>query len=344
MFVAAFRCVEECPKLKRPLPVRAAHHTRITLDRAAPPTSELIVRHIRSDQLLAEERRPIEGGARSLDVKTHPDALHVECSLMVGGRTTDNVSFAVDCGSPIDPVGQYFIVIGAMKAGTTSLYELLAQHPAICRTSACVPGKSFPKEINYFRKLYRKAHTPLHYDWRFPFDTSRHAWTLDVSPLYAMWPGSKSVPARIRSLGGKIKLAYIMRDPVDRIESHLAHSLRTGEASTMRHCKRTSRYAMQLDRYMEYFARGDILLLDFEQLRLDPAGIMSRICAFLELESFPCRSRIHNRRSIDFHLGMEKRADLVKALRPDVRRLINLYGFRPAEAWLQDKDHRPEGT
>lgn len=312
------------------------------MDIPAPRKSELVVRHLQSAQLLAEERRPIKAGATSLEIKTHPDASHIGCSLDVGARAIDDVGFAVECSSPIEPVGRYFIVIGAMKAGTTSLFELLAQHPAICRTSSYVPGKSFPKEINYFRKLYRKAHTPLHYDWRFPFDASRHAWTLDVSPLYAMWPGSKAVPARIRSLGGKIKLAYILRNPIDRIESHLAHNLRTGEKSTMRHYRRTSRYAMQLDRYTEHFARGDILLLDFEQLRQDPAAIMLRICEFLDIESVPCRSRIHNRRGVDFHLDPARHAKLAETLRPDVLRLIDRYEFRPAEAWLRDEIRRAE--
>lgn len=306
------------------------------MDIAAPRRSEIVVRHLRAGKCLAVEDRLIQAGARSLEIKTHPDASHIGCSLRVGGRTIDNIHFAVDCGSPIEAIGRYFIVIGAMKAGTTSLFELLTQHPAICQTSSHVPGRSFPKEINYFRNLYRDTHTPLHYDWRFPFDASRHAWTLDVSPGYAKWPGSRAVPARIRFLGGNIKLAYILRDPVDRIESQLAHHLKTGEAYTMRHCIRISRYAMQLDRYTEHFARGDILLLDFEHLRRDPGAIMAQICEFLDIESIPWRNKVHNRRAVEFELDPVRRAELAEALRPDIRRLINLYDFRPAEAWLRD--------
>src|SRR5690606_5723680 len=101
------------------------------------------------------------------------------------------------------------------------------------------------KEINYFRRLYRKGDTALHYDWRFPFDPSIHKWTLDVSPGYARWPGSKWVPMRIASLGGTTKLAYILREPVDRIESHIAHTLQTGaEMKSLKHYIRTSCYAM----------------------------------------------------------------------------------------------------
>ena len=109
-----------------------------------------------------------------------------------------------------------------MKAGTTTLFHLLAQHPAICRTYAEFPGASDWKEINYFQKLYKKGDTALHYDWRFPFDAARHEWTLDVSTNYAKLPIGEDVPSRIAAIGGQTKLAYILREPVDRIESNLA--------------------------------------------------------------------------------------------------------------------------
>lgn len=223
-----------------------------------------------------------------------------------------------------------------MKAGTTTLFELLAQHPALCRTWAHVPDLSFTKEINYFHHLYQKGDTPLHYDWRFPFDAAKHAWTLDVSPNYAKWPGSKAVPARIASLGGETKLAYILREPVDRIESHLAHIMRRGgKIASLQHCIQTSCYGLQLDKFMEHFSPDQILLLDFEQLRRHPEAILEQIFDFLCIDHFASRSIIHNRRSIDFRLDVRQRMELAEALRPDVERLISVYGFQPAESWLR---------
>ncbi|MGH8165905.1 MAG: sulfotransferase family protein, partial [Woeseiaceae bacterium] len=224
--------------------------------------------------------------------------------------------FNVDCGRRIVPTERNFIVIGAMKAGTTTLFELLAQHPALCRTWAQTPGFSFTKEINYFRYLYRKSNTPLHYDWRFPFDPAQHDWTLEASPNYAKWPGSQGVPRRIASLGGETKLAYILREPVDRIESHLAHKLRGGKNRHLRQCIRTSRYAMQLDKFTAHFARDDILLLDFEQLRRDPSVILAQVCDFLGIHRFAPAAVVHNRRSIEFRLDAKQRAELAQILRP----------------------------
>jgi hypothetical protein len=192
------------------------------------------------------------------------------------------------------------------------------------------------KEINYFRHLYRKGDTALHYDWRFPFDTATHSWTLEVSPNYAKWPMSRGVPARIASVGGETRLAYILRNPVDRIESQFAHKLRQdGKAPRMRHCIDISRYAMQLDKFMARFKQDHILLLDFEQLRRDPAGILGQICDFLAIDRFVAHSVVHNTRGIRFRLDGRERAELAEALRPDVQRLISVHGFRPAETWLR---------
>jgi len=223
-----------------------------------------------------------------------------------------------------------------MKAGTTTLYHLLAQNPDFCRTYAELPGFSFTKEVNYFNRLYREGDTDLHYDWRFPFDPTRHAWTLDVSPNYAKLPRTKAVPRRIALLGGDTKLAYILRDPIDRIESNLAHKLRTkGKLPNLNTCIRMSRYARHLDRFTEHIPLENILLLNFHQLQHDPAAVQAQICNFLGIDRCVAYTGVHNRRGVDFQLDAAQRAELAESLRPDVQLLINRYGFEPAKEWLQ---------
>jgi len=322
--------------LSEPLEVRAASHARINFNIASPRRAELIIEHLGVNQLLARECRPLAIGASALDIKTHPEASHIACSLLARGVPVYGIRFSVDCGQRIEPTARNFIVIGAMKAGTTTLFQLLARHPALCRTWAHLPGVSFEKEINYFCHLYRKGDTPLHYDWRFPFDAARHAWTLDASPNYAKWPGSRGVPGRIASLGGETKLAYILREPIDRIESHIAHLQTRGkEIKHLRHCIRTSRYAMQLDKFIRRIERDDILLLDFEELRRNPSTILAQVCDFLDIDRIAGKRRIHNRGRGGFRLGASQRAEIAEAVRPDVERLISVYGFRPAEQWLR---------
>jgi len=317
------------------IPVRAASHALVTFNTTAPKGAELVVEHLCSGQLLARERRPLAIGASALEIKTHPEALHIVCSLKAGDQSIEGARFEVDCGERIEPTGRNFIVIGAMKAGTTTLFHLLKQHPALCQSYAELPGFSFIKEVNYFNRLYREGDTDLHYDWRFPFDPAKHAWTLDVSPNYAKLPRTKAVPRRIAALAGDTKLVYILRNPVDRIESNLAHRLRTkGKLQNLNRCIRTSRYAWHMELFTEHIPRDDILLLDFHQLKNDPAAVQLLICDFLGIDQFTTKTGVHNSRGVDFQLDASQRAKLAETLRPDVELLINRYGFEPAKRWL----------
>ena len=325
-------------ELSEPLAVRPASHARISFNIAAPKRAELVIDHLRGDQLLARETRPLATGDSSLEANTHPDATHIACSLQTSDSQRDvntGARFSVECGERIAPIPRHFIIIGAMKAGTTTLFELLAKHPALCRTWAHLPGVSFTKEINYFTRLYRKGDTPLHYDWRFPFDHTRHAWTLDASPNYAKWPRSRDVPERIAAMGGDTKLAYILRDPVDRIESQMAHTLDRKGRADLAACIRASSYAMQLDKFMPHIQREKILLLDFERLRRRPSGTVAQVCNFLGIERVAGKRGVHNKRRSDFRLDEVQRAELAETLRPDIERLISVYGFSPAERWLR---------
>ena len=318
------------------IPVREASYAMVTFNMFAPKRAELVVEHRSSGLLLARECRPLAVGARALEIKTHPEASHIVCSLQAGDQSIDGARFDVDCGERIEPTGRNLIVIGAMKAGTTTLFHLLAQHSAICRTYAEVPGASFTKEVNYFNRLYRERDTDLHYDWRFPFNPAKHAWTLDVSPNYAKLPRTKAVPGRIAKLTGETRLIYVLREPIDRIESNLAHSLRNkGKLVKLSRCIQTSRYAQHMNSFTVHIPRDNILLLDFDQLTRDPAAIQAQICDFLGIDRFIARTRIHNTRGVDFQLDAAQRAELAEILRPDVRLLINRYGFTPAKAWLQ---------
>ena len=319
------------------IPVRAACNALVTFKPTASILSELVVEHLSNGQLLARESRRLDRGASSLKIKTHPEASHIVCSLRTAGKTIRKARFEVDCGERIEPTGKNFIVIGAMKAGTTTLFHLLKQHPALCRTYAELPGISFTKEINYFNKLYQENDTDLHYDWRFPFDPETHAWTLDVSPNYAKLPRTRAVPARIAKLAGETKLVYILREPVDRIESNLAHKIRKkAKPPSWKICTQMSRYALHMDRFTKHIPRENILLLDFHQLTADPAAVQIQICDFLGIDHFVAKTGIHNKRGVKFQLDAAKRIELAETLRPDVKLLFNRYGFKPAKRWLEN--------
>lgn len=319
-----------------PLSVQGATYSRIHFSSDAPHGVSLCVDYLENEELLARENRPLASGSRSVDIKTHPDSTHIVCTFDPAATDNWNPALTVDSGDLIEPIARHFIVIGAMKAGTTTFFRMMKQHPAICRTHVEVPGKSFTKEINYFRKLYRPNDMPIHYDWRFPFRPETHAWTFDVSTNYAKLPGSRPVAERMAALGANIKIVYILREPVDRIESQIAHAMREDRGSASEtHCIRVSRYAAHLDNFLRHFSPNDILLLDFEQLQNDPAAMQSRVCEFLGIQTIRTVPGVHNQRTVKFKLSDDDREKFIKALRPDVDRMITDYEFEPAREWLR---------
>jgi hypothetical protein len=137
-------------------------------------------------------------------------------------------------------------------------------------------------------------------------------------------------------LGGDTRLVYILREPVDRIESNLAHSLRNrGKLVKLRRCIQTSRYAQHMNNFTVHIPRDNILLLDFHELTHDPAAVLAQVCDFLGIDRFVAQTVAHNRRGINFRLDAAERAELTEILRPDVQVLINRYGFEPAKGWLK---------
>ena len=105
--------------------------------------------------------------------------------------------------------------------------------------------------------------------------------------------------------------------------------------TSLEQCIRTSSYSLQLDRFIPHVPRENILLLDFELLRMNPAAVVAQVSDFLDIEYIPGTGTIHNRGTSRFRLTNEQRAELANTVRPDVERLTSIYGFAPAERWLR---------
>ncbi len=111
------------------------------------------------------------------------------------------------------------VVIGAQKAGTTSMYLYLRNHPDICVSSQ--------KECNFFsdEANYRKG--IQWYEGQFDRPSLVCA---DVSPDYTKGD-SNAVAARLHGYAPEARLIYILRDPVERLVSHYLHKMRKGRVA-----------------------------------------------------------------------------------------------------------------
>ena len=120
-----------------------------------------------------------------------------------------------------------FVVLGAMKAGTTSLHYYLDQHPDV--------SMSNPKELNFFLAEEDDPSAGPRPDWNFyrgvewygrHFDADAVARG-DVSPAYSN-PILSGVAARMVRVLPNAQLIYITRDPLQRTLSHYQHDVARG--------------------------------------------------------------------------------------------------------------------
>lgn len=207
------------------------------------------------------------------------------------------------------------VIIGAQKAGTTSLFSYLVQHPQVVPPSG--------KEIHFFDIAYGEGT-----DWylsHFPEDAAlkaaedatglRHI-TIESTPYYLFHP---AVPERLHRFAPDTRIVIMLRDPVARAVSHYWHEFQRGfetlplaealqaeeerlagteaivaaasDARSFAHqhhsYKARSAYPPQVRRWMALFPRAQIHFVRSEDFFADPARETGRVVAFAGLAPAP---------------------------------------------------------
>jgi hypothetical protein len=198
-----------------------------------------------------------------------------------------------------------FLLIGANKAGTTSLYHYLRQHPQVFMA----PGKEpmyfvygweelptpAPEIAAFFEKV---ASSLLQYESLFAAAGEATAIG-EASTAYLARP---ACAGRIRSLVPDMKLVAILRDPVARAYSAFRHYQRLGAesrtfeqataeemAGRMRHIAgqsylATGRYGSQMEPYFDRFPREQIFVGLYEDLERDSRSLLLALFRFLGVD------------------------------------------------------------
>ena len=107
-----------------------------------------------------------------------------------------------------------FLGIGVQKGGTTTLQRLLEQHPQVYLPPC--------KELHYFSLHYGQGEAWYQQQFEAAAPDQRCG---EITPYYLFHP---QVPARIHALLPEAKLIVLLRDPVERALSQVAHSMRLG--------------------------------------------------------------------------------------------------------------------
>jgi len=205
-----------------------------------------------------------------------------------------------------------FLVVGAQRSGTTSLFLYLLRHE-------CVHGPRRAKGVHYFDTNYDRS-----VEWyasNFPLesviDGQRKSYGVEPavgegSPYYLYSP---VIPARIHAVNPEMRIIAILREPLDRAVSHHNHETSRGhetlpveeafaaEASRLEgeldklkadanyvslpHIHHSylgrGQYAEQIERYFRLFGRENVLVLDSDEMSTDPERAVTRATDFLGL-------------------------------------------------------------
>jgi hypothetical protein len=175
------------------------------------------------------------------------------------------------------------LVIGAAKAGTTTLSHYLAVHPQIYMA----PDELhfFDLDSNWLRGL----------DWYAEhFSGARDEKIVgEKTPAYTRYPHRPAAAPRAATAVPDARLIYVVRDPVERIRSHVIHEMRHGRerrrfadaALNNPLYVDASRYAMQAHRWLERFPRASLLIVESERLHAQTAATMREIYEFLDVDA-----------------------------------------------------------
>ena len=182
------------------------------------------------------------------------------------------------------------IVIGAMKAGTTSLHYYLDLHPDI--------RMSREKELNFF---VEHQNWPRGVEWYASQFDRRARIRGESSPGYSNYPTFPGVPKRMQELVPSARILYVVRDPIERMISHWIHLHSSDKeerpideallAEDPNPYLNRSRYWMQLEAYLRYFPSTQIQIISSESLWSQRAETLRQVFSFLEIETDVSRRR-----------------------------------------------------
>lgn len=195
-----------------------------------------------------------------------------------------------------------FIVIGAAKAGTTSLHWYLTEHPQVFMTSAKDPsyfayGVDDQGRLLWGEPEYHNLRVRSLGEYESLFAEAGDASAIgEASTMYLECPQSAG---RIRELLPAARIVCSIRHPVDRAYSDYVMDLRhrgrrfdpardlTATSSWARpdsRWMRIGRYHEQLARYYDAFPRDQVCVVLFDDLKRDPLGFMQEVYRFLNVD------------------------------------------------------------
>ncbi|SFG22561.1 Sulfotransferase domain-containing protein [Desulfotomaculum arcticum] len=188
-------------------------------------------------------------------------------------------------------------IVGAAKAGTTSLYKYLSQHPGVYMSRI--------KEPNFFSQARSRRQVVWDESRYYALFKGARDYSIvgEASPSY-LW--DKNSPHRIKEANPKARIIILLREPIERAFSHYLMDVRAGiqrksfaDALAEDYALRSKEWGVshlyvelglyyeQIARYLDVFSSSQILILYFEELKNDTKKVLKKVFTFLDVSLLP---------------------------------------------------------
>lgn len=221
-----------------------------------------------------------------------------------------------------------FFIVGAPKAGTTSLYHYLNEHPEIEMSLQKEPDFFSDIEIAKQGMYYGKNRISTIEEYHQLFnDNSLLKGEASVSYLFY-----KGVAQKIKEYNANAKIIIMLRNPVDRAFSHYLMDYRLGIVSDSfediirkkskskykdlfyQQYVEVSEYANQVKEYLNIFDSNNVLILDYDNLKKDIYSEVKKVYKFLSV-------------SVDDNVDLEKKHNTYSMPKNNFIRIIYSFVF-----------------
>jgi hypothetical protein len=180
-----------------------------------------------------------------------------------------------------------FICVGAGKAGTTWLWDVLRRHPDVF-----LPEE---KELHWFNDIsydgpdVRNPNHAKPLGWYLGFFREARADQVcgEISPSY-LW--SRSAPELIHRFDPEMRILVLLRDPVERLFSSYLFGRQVGQIGALSFEEALERFPHLLERapasgsvarYLDLFGRDQVHVVLYDDLLADPAGVLRGVQRFI---------------------------------------------------------------
>lgn len=234
-----------------------------------------------------------------------------------------------------------FFIVGTPKAGTTSLYHYLENHPQVFMSPVKEPNYFSYQEITRQKLYYKDEKTKDFEEYKKLFSNVKNETVIgEASVSYLFYP---KVPSLIKEKISDAKFVVVLRDPAERALSHyymdkkfryvkipfedVLYKRSNDPVSKLYYQQyiELGFYTNQVKRYLDTFGEKRVKIFLFDDLKKDIKKVIIELYDFLKIEKkfIPDLNKKHNpfaspkNRLIGFIYSNRNLRQIARAITPD---------------------------